>query len=64
MTTRVTVDAHAGWPVEVSVIDWTQSEGIGDLVPASTTKTVVPPHTTQDFYVHSARTLTVKELPL
>lgn len=54
MTTKVTVDAHAGWPVEVTTVD----------LPAGTErKTTVSPNTVQDFYVHSHRELHIKEMP-
>ena len=58
MTTKVTVDAHAGWPVEVTTSD----KGV-DGVMSESGKTVVPPNTKQDFYVHSHRELHIKELP-
>ena len=40
MTTKVTVDAHAGWPVSVKNT-------------ASGHEIIVAANTTQDFYVHS-----------
>lgn len=56
MTTKITVDAHAGWPVKVTVLDrtsdGTQTENI----------VTVPPHTVQDFYVHSHRDLRIQEV--
>lgn len=60
MTTKVTVDAHAGWPVQVI------SQQLGqDGKPAGEPReTIVPPHTTQDFYVHGHMEITsVKEMP-
>lgn len=62
MTTKVTVDAHAGWPVEVTTVDRVRVLG-EDADRVTESKTVVAPHTTQDFYVHSHRELHVKELP-
>lgn len=62
MTTKVTVDAHAGWPVEVTTIDTQQVEGEAEPRVTSNT-TTVSPHTTQDFYVHSHRELHIKEMP-
>lgn len=47
MTTKVTVDAHAGWPVEVTLRD-----GEPDY-PKSARVVVVDPGTKTDFYVHS-----------
>ena len=58
MTTKVTVDAHAGWPVEVTQIHLNEA---GEQTTGH--KTTVPPHTTQDFYVHSHLELHVKEMP-
>ena len=62
MTTKVTVDAHAGWPVEVTTLDWAEVPGREGLLSATKHKAVVAPHTTQDFYVHSHRTLEVREV--
>ena len=46
MTTRVTVDAHAGWDVEVEIYylraDYQEQR-----------KEVVPKNTTKDFFIHS-----------
>lgn len=58
MTTKVTVDAHAGWPVKVTSVQL-DSEGN----PVSESETTVPPLTTQDFYVHSHLELHIKEMP-
>lgn len=55
MTTKVTVDAHAGWPVRV-----TQKS-----LPSGTAadrEVIVPPGTVQDFYVHSNMEIEVTEL--
>ena len=56
MTTKVTVDAHAGWPVRVTKItfDSTGETGRSDEV--------VKPNTTQDFYVHSNMRIAVEEM--
>lgn len=58
MTTKVTVDAHAGWPVKVTTVDL-DSQGNA----TTTGETTVPPNTVQDFYVHSHRELHIKEMP-
>lgn len=58
MTTRVTVDAHAGWPVKVTQVTLDQ-EG----KQTKSTETTVPPKQTQDFYVHSHMEIHVKEMP-
>lgn len=60
MTTKVTVDAHAGWPVEVTTVDRFMVDGAEKVTEA---KTTVPPHTTQDFYLTSNRELHLKEMP-
>jgi hypothetical protein len=58
MTTKITVDAHAGWPVLVTLIDLSEGgTGIGQ------TETTVAPHTTQDFYITSLRMIRCLELP-
>ena len=53
MTTKVTVDAHAGWPVSV---EWygPNEEDCGS--------TVVQPGTTENFYIHTNRSLVIEEL--
>ena len=57
MTTKVTVDAHAGWPVKVEAIDTlngkTEATDIG----------TVPPHEKRDFYATSTRQIVVTEMP-
>ena len=55
MTTKITVDAHAGWPVEVTLFDNTNV--------AVAPPTVVPPNTSQDFYVYEGRKIMITELP-
>lgn len=57
MTTKVTVDAHAGWAVEVTTID------LNFDATKHETKSTVLPNTKQDFYVHSHRELHIKEMP-
>jgi hypothetical protein len=59
MTTKVTVDAHAGWPVQVTQISLdTEGNPAGHE-----TKTTVPPNTVQDFYIHSTMKIECKEMP-
>ena len=58
MTTKVTVDAHAGWPVLVTSIC---GEPNYDKEIRSE---VVQPNTTKDFYIHSGmRIINIEELP-
>ena len=47
MTTKVTVDAHEGWPVEVTL-----RRGEPDY-PKTAVVEVVEPNTVREFYVHS-----------
>lgn len=56
MTTKVTVDAHAGWPVEVTTVDH-------GTAGTTENKTTVAPNTVQEFYITDTRELHVKELP-
>jgi hypothetical protein len=58
MTTKVTVDAHAGWPVQVVTENGEPSQS------KSVRVDVVPPHQIRDFYIHSGcRILSISELP-
>lgn len=61
MTTKVTVDAHAGWPVKVEALD------TFNAFPEPATQRVelgiVPPNQVQDFYIHSTRVLIITEMP-
>ncbi len=57
MTTKITVDAHAGWPVEVQEIDLDK-----DGLVISSRMTIVQPKTIQDFAVWDNRKLSIKEL--
>lgn len=59
MTTKVTIDAHAGWPVRVEIID----QYPGDKEPSIRVE-VVPALTERVFYIHSNRHLRVTEMPL
>ena len=52
MTTKVTVDAHAGWDVKIVSAEL-DSEG---LVLVEVTN-IVPKNTLQDFYIHSHKRL-------
>ena len=57
MTTKITVDAHAGWPVQVEISD----QFPGQSEPTVTVETVQP-QTERVFYVHSSRSITIREL--
>lgn len=58
MTTKVTVDAHAGWPVLVTL-----KHGEPGQAKRVTTQTVEP-RTTHDFYIHSGQQiLCIEEQP-
>lgn len=56
MTTKVTVHAHAGWPVKVIPVD----PKTGNWLP---NVTIVPPHDTRDFFVHDGQDLIIHEGP-
>ena len=49
MTTKITVDAHAGWPVLVTL-----KKGEPGAPKTVETETVEP-KTTRDFYIHSGQ---------
>ncbi len=57
MTTKVTVDAHAGWPVEVVTI-------VGEPDAAKSAQLeIVEPNTQRDFYIHSGmKIISVSEM--
>lgn len=57
MTTAVTVDAHAGWPVKVTLIDQS-SDGLTQ----SETVQVVAANTKQTFYIWNGRDIELHEL--
>lgn len=53
MTTKVTIDAHAGWPV---LVEYTIGEpGVLGL---TNRKEIVPAKTQKDFYIHSGMFIT------
>lgn len=52
MTSKVTVDAHAGWPLEVKRV-WTNGE---------TATVIVQPGDVREFHVHSDMGVHVREL--
>lgn len=57
MTTKVTVDAHAGWPVQVVAED----QGLdGNL--SHMTFPVIQPGEVREFYVFDTRRLIISEL--
>ena len=57
MTTKVTVDAHAGWPVKVEAIDTYNGES------KTSELGIVPPYENRDFYVTNTRQIVVTEMP-
>jgi hypothetical protein len=58
MTTSVTVDTHAGFPVEVRQIYFKNHEAYGDPI-----ITIVSPQNKQTFYIHDELKIEVRELP-
>ncbi|RUW55600.1 hypothetical protein EOA32_00850 [Mesorhizobium sp. M1A.F.Ca.ET.072.01.1.1] len=63
MTTKVTVDAHAGWPVHVTTIDQVYDHEAQKMTDEwrETGKDTVPANEKRDFYVTSSRRLIVEE---
>ena len=59
MTTKVSVDAHAGWPVSVMLISIAP-----DGKQTDEREVGVPPHTKHDVYVHDGVQLHIRELPM
>ena len=57
MTTKVTVDAHAGWPVSVSIMDMNRD---GEWFESNFT--IVPAGTKQDFHIYDTRQLLISEM--
>jgi len=55
MTTKVTIDAHAGWPVKV-VLSSPKATDVDD-----TQEEVVPANTTRDFYIHDSQNIVLIE---
>lgn len=53
MTTKVTIDAHAGWDVEIHTVNTNET---GDVV--SDSVFIVPKNTVQDIYIHSNKHIT------
>lgn len=64
MTTKVTVDAHAGWPVKVQALDNEYDHEKGDFSGAVqlTDLGTVQPGEVQDFYCTDSRKIVVTEL--
>ena len=64
MTTKVTVDAHAGWPVKVQALDNEYDHEAGDFSGAFTLSDlgVVQPGEVQDFYATDSRKILVTEM--
>lgn len=59
MTTAVTIDAHAGWPISVTLISGEPS------YPKKVYEEVVPANTVRIFHIHSGlRIINIEELPL
>lgn len=57
MTTRINVDAHAGWPVSVVVMD-----KMTDGSDRRGAETIVAPDTSQDFHIWDTRSLVITEM--
>ena len=57
MTSKVIVDAHAGWPMKVTALDTFNGET------KETELGTVPPGGKQEFHVTDSRKIIVEELP-
>lgn len=55
MTTKVTIDAHAGWSVQVTAVD----TGTGAALPPE----IVAAGEVREFHVWQGRNLVVMEMP-
>lgn len=64
MTTRITVHAHAGWPVEVTAIDRFQMNPLnpGDATVRISALGVVPGGSQADYHVTDSREIVIREL--
>lgn len=60
MTTKVRVDAHAGWPVEVRLVDVERNDD-GEIVAERYTDETVKAGEVADFFIHSERYVIVTE---
>lgn len=58
MTTKVTIDAHAGWPVLV-IQEQIDAEG----QPTAVYETTVDPGTVREFFICQHLRLRIQELP-
>ena len=60
MTTKVTIDAHAGWDVEYKTV---ALDSTGNVDPNSEFTFVVSKNTVKDVYIHShMQIISIKEL--
>lgn len=66
MTTKITVDAHAGWPVLVQALDMDYDHNTRQFTNgvSLTDLGVVEANTTQDFYATDTRKILVTELKI
>jgi hypothetical protein len=63
MTTKIIVDAHAGWPVEVILLDHAPADGTDAEYDPKFVETIeiVPPGTIREFYIHDRRSIAIRE---
>lgn len=57
MTTKITVDAHAGWDVKITRLDIDEDNQVVDR-----NDYVVPANTVHDEYIHSNRQVIITEV--
>lgn len=58
MTTKVTVDAHAGWPVKVVKMELAADR----MSIERASEEVVPANESRDFYIHAHLKIEVEEM--
>lgn len=64
MTTKITVDAHAGWPVEVTAIDRFQMNPLNpsDAQVRISALGIIPGGAAGDYHVSDSREIVIREL--
>lgn len=62
MTTQVTINAHAGWPVKVEAIDAVFKDGRKTDETETADLAIVGPGRIEEFYIHDSRQLLITEM--
>lgn len=61
MTTTVKVNSHAGWPVLVTITQYSNADRLAPQA-VTVTQKIVPPNTIADFYIHSHQDIAMREI--